>query len=197
MRNPSKLTFKAEYSSELPAAPKISYLTNDHLGSPRLITDEGGMVVSRHDYRAFGDEILAGTANRTTAQGYGSVDEIRKQYTGYERDTESGLDFAQARYYNSAHGRFTSVDPLTASASIRNPQTFNRYAYVLNSPYKFTGGSTGDRAAASDCGRHTGSRIQRFRAGLAVSLSDGAWFGTQSCSSIAGSRNYASQQANY
>jgi hypothetical protein len=34
--------------------------------------------------------------------------------------------------------RFTSVDPLTASATIRNPQTFNRYAYALNSPYKFT-----------------------------------------------------------
>jgi hypothetical protein len=32
----------------------------------------------------------------------------------------------------------TSVDPLTASATIRNPQTFNRYAYALNSPYKFT-----------------------------------------------------------
>ena len=48
------------------------------------------------------------------------------------------MDYAQARYYNSNHGRFTSVDPLTASATIRNPQTFNRYSYVLNSPYKFT-----------------------------------------------------------
>ena len=55
-----------------------------------------------------------------------------------EKDSESGLDVAQARYYSSAHGRYTSVDPLTASASIRNPQTFNRYSYVLNSPYKFT-----------------------------------------------------------
>jgi len=34
--------------------------------------------------------------------------------------------------------RWTSVDPLTASATIRNPQTFNRYTYALNSPYKFT-----------------------------------------------------------
>ncbi|MBJ3584301.1 hypothetical protein JGC48_24030, partial [Salmonella enterica subsp. enterica serovar Derby] len=34
--------------------------------------------------------------------------------------------------------RWTSVDPLTASATIRNPQTFNRYAYAHNSPYKFT-----------------------------------------------------------
>ncbi|MBX3265738.1 MAG: hypothetical protein KF831_03450 [Acidobacteria bacterium] len=41
-------------------------------------------------------------------------------------------------YYNAVHVRFTSVDPLTASATIRNPQTFNRYTYVLNSPYKFT-----------------------------------------------------------
>lgn len=128
----------AEYSNELPAEPKVSYLTSDHLGSPRIVTNEAGTTVSRHDYMAFGDEVMAGTANRTTAQGYGSDDEIRKQYTGYERDEESGLDFAQARYYNSKHGRFTSPDPLTASASIRNPQTFNRYSYVVNSPYKFT-----------------------------------------------------------
>jgi hypothetical protein len=40
--------------------------------------------------------------------------------------------------YNSLHGLFTSVDPLTASVTIRNPQTFNRYSYALNSPYKFT-----------------------------------------------------------
>lgn len=85
---------------------------------------------------ASGDEILAGTANRTATEGYGSDDEIRKQYAGCERDEESGLDFAQARYYSSKHGRFTSIDPLNASASIENPQTFNRYSYVLNSPCK-------------------------------------------------------------
>ncbi|MBK9164039.1 MAG: hypothetical protein IPM21_09010 [Acidobacteria bacterium] len=37
--------------------------------------------------------------------------------TGYEKDAETGLDFTQARYYNATHGRFTSVDPLTASAA--------------------------------------------------------------------------------
>lgn len=65
-------------------------------------------------------------------------DTVRKQFTGYERDDETDLDFAQARYFKPTHGRFTSVDQLTASASIRDPQTFNRYSYVLNSPYKFT-----------------------------------------------------------
>lgn len=127
----------AEYSTELSSTPQVSYLTADTLGSPRIITDGGGAVISRHDYRAFGDEVVVGTAARTTEQGYSKTDDIRKQYTGYERDVESGLDFAQARYYNSMHGRFTSVDPLTASATIRNPQTFNRYSYVINSPYKF------------------------------------------------------------
>ena len=134
-------TLVAEYSTELNPTPKVSYLTSDHLGSPRIITDEAGAVISRHDYMAFGDEVsqkLGNVGGRTSAQGYGTADDVRKQYTGYERDKESGLDYAQARYYNSNHGRFTSVDPLTASANIRNPQTFNRYSYVLNSPYKFT-----------------------------------------------------------
>jgi RHS repeat-associated protein len=66
-----------------------------------------------------------------------SADELRKGYTGYEKDSESGLDFAEARYYNATHGRYTSVDPLTASVETKDPQTFNRYSYVLNSPYKF------------------------------------------------------------
>ena len=134
-------TLVAEYSTELNPTPKVSYLTSDHLGSPRIVTDGGGAVISRHDYMAFGDEVttkLGNVGGRTTTQGYGEADDVRKQYTGYERDKESGLDYAQARYFNSNHGRFTSVDPLTASALIRNPQTFNRYSYVLNSPYKFT-----------------------------------------------------------
>ena len=128
-------TLVAEYSTELAETPQVSYLTQDHLGSPRVITNKYGIVTTRRDYSSFGEETI--TANRIGGLGYTSQDELRKGYTGYEKDTESGLDFAQARYYNAAHGRFTSVDPLTASASIRDPQTFNRYSYVLNSPYKF------------------------------------------------------------
>ncbi|MGB7068193.1 MAG: RHS repeat-associated core domain-containing protein [Pyrinomonadaceae bacterium] len=100
-----------------------------------MTTNEDGLVTGRKDYSAFGEESFS--SQRTSSLGY-TGGELRKGYTGYENDEESGLDFAQARYYSSTHGRYTSVDPLTASASIRNPQTFNRYAYVLNSPYKFT-----------------------------------------------------------
>jgi RHS repeat-associated protein len=158
----------AEYSNEVPEDPKVNYLTADHLGSPRIITDAAGTVVSRHDYRAFGDEIMAGTASRTTAQGYGSDDEVRQQYTGYERDTESGLDFAQARYYNSKHGRFTSVDPLTASAAIKDPQTFNRYSYALNSPYKFTD-PLGLISESAACGMRCQNSEEKYSTGEGMS----------------------------
>jgi RHS repeat-associated protein len=128
----------AEYSTQVApvSEAQVSYLTTDHLGSPRVITDQNGNVTKRQDYSAFGEE--TSTAQRIEGLGYATQDNVRQGYTGYQKDDESGLDFAQARYYNSAHGRFTSVDPLTASATIRNPQTFNRYSYVLNSPYKFT-----------------------------------------------------------
>ena len=57
--------------------------------------------------------------------------------TQYERDDESGLDYAKARYYSSQHGRFTGVDPALESAVWRIPQSWNRYAYVLNNPLVF------------------------------------------------------------
>lgn len=73
-------------------------------------------------------------ANISLDEGLGYAEsEIRTNYTGYEKDQESGLEFAKARYYNPTHGRYTSIDPMIASATIKNPQTFNRYSYVLNS----------------------------------------------------------------
>ncbi|MFN3329669.1 MAG: RHS repeat-associated core domain-containing protein, partial [Pyrinomonadaceae bacterium] len=61
-----------------------------------------------------------------------------QKFTGYERDIEVDLDFAQARYYNSNHGRFTTTDPAMLSMNGNNPQTFNRYAYVMNNPLLYT-----------------------------------------------------------
>lgn len=115
-----------------------TYLTADHLGSPRINTDGSGNVVARHDYLPFGEEIFTAlTAQRTSGVGYVG-DGVRKQFTGYERDIETDLDFAQARVYNKNHGRFTAADPLMASAEIVNPQTFDRYAYVGNNPINLT-----------------------------------------------------------
>ena len=81
----------AEYSNEIPGTRGSSYLTADHLGSPRIVTNESGQVVSRHDYMGFGEEVSSAHANRSTTPGYGATDGLRKQFTGYERDTESGF----------------------------------------------------------------------------------------------------------
>jgi RHS repeat-associated protein len=59
---------------------------------------------------------------------------VRKQFTGYERDGEIELNFAQARIYGSC-GRYTSVDPI--SSKIAAPQSHNRYVYVENNPLKY------------------------------------------------------------
>jgi hypothetical protein len=81
------------------------YTTSDNLGSPRVITNGSGSVVSRHDYMPFGEELCAGTGGRTTGMGFcGGGDTDRKKFTGYERDSETGLDFAQARYFSSTEG---------------------------------------------------------------------------------------------
>jgi RHS repeat-associated protein len=53
-------------------------------------------------------------------------------FTTYERDAESGNDYALARFNISGLARFASPDPF--HGSVRNPQSLNRYAYTLNNP---------------------------------------------------------------
>lgn len=129
----------AEYTTNQAITTEgAKFLTADLVGSPRVSTNNLGQVSSRHDYMPFGEEVAAGLGNRGQVAGFSTDDGVRQYFTGYERDTESGLDFAQNRYLAARLGRFTSVDPLAASASAKNPQTLNRYTYALNSPYKFT-----------------------------------------------------------
>ncbi len=58
------------------------------------------------------------------------------QFTSYERDTESNNDYAMARSHINRFGRFSSPDPL--AGDVTNPQSLNRYAYVLNNPTNLT-----------------------------------------------------------
>jgi RHS repeat-associated protein len=111
------------------------WLVTDHLGTPRMVADKSGSLagVKRHDYFPFGEEIAADSNWRTSARGYVG-DNVRQKFTGYERDSETSLDYAKARYFGSAIGRFTSVDPLLASAKATQPQSWNRYTYALNNP---------------------------------------------------------------
>jgi uncharacterized protein RhaS with RHS repeats len=48
------------------------------------------------------------------------------------------LDYFGARYYSGAQGRFSSPDPLLNSGRPWEPQSWNRYAYTLNNPLRYT-----------------------------------------------------------
>ena len=143
----------AEYSTIVANSTdaKVAYLTSDHLGSPRITTDALGQVISRRDFMPFGEEI--------TRTNYGA-DSVRQKFTGYERDNESDLDFAQARMYKPSHGRFTSVDPLLTTGRLFSPQTWNRYLYTLNNPLAFT-----DPTGMYECSG-TEKECGKFAAGL-------------------------------
>jgi len=144
----------AEYTTAALAAPVCAtcYVTTDHLGSTRVVTDSGGCAVFRQDYLPFGEKILAQSGSpRLTATG-GTVcgtngyvpaaSPVRDQFTGKERDVETGLDFFGARYFSGAQGRFTSadyvgdgLDPVAIPwADYRNPQSLNLYDYARNNP---------------------------------------------------------------
>ena len=100
-----------------------TYYHQDHL-SVRLTTDANGNVLSQQGSFPFGEQwYQSGSTNKTV-------------FTSYNRDAESGLDYAMARYYNSRTGAFSSADPLAGSPD--DPQSWNRYPYGRNDPIDIT-----------------------------------------------------------
>jgi RHS repeat-associated protein len=92
-----------------------NYYHSDHL-SARVITDSTGTIVGQRAHYPYGE----------TWYETGTTTKVK--FTSYERDSESGNDFALARYHVNRLGRFSSPDLL--SGSIKNPQSLNRYTYV-------------------------------------------------------------------
>lgn len=128
-------TLIGEYSTAIEtAAPKVQYLTADHLGSPRINTDQNGTVTSRTDYLPYGEEIS--TSERTAVFAY-QPDDVRQNFTSYERDNETDSDFAQARMFNYLHGRFTGSDDFLNDTHPIAPQSWNFYEYVRNNPLQY------------------------------------------------------------
>jgi RHS repeat-associated protein len=126
----------AEYSQQGPqGSGGTLYLTSDHLGSTRVVTDQGKAIKGRHDYLPFGEEIPA-SLGRMAIPGYGDTDGLRHKFTAKERDTESNLDYFGARYFSGAQGRWTTPDDIYNDTDPTNPASWNRYVYVLNNPMK-------------------------------------------------------------
>ncbi len=141
----------AEYSTIVQSTndAKVQYLTNDNLGTPRINTDANGNMTSRSDYLPYGEEIVS-LGGRSSADKY-VTDDVRQGFTGYQKDEETGLDFAQARMYAKGIGRFTSVDPVFLTSSrLRKPQGLNLYSYVSNRPLSIIDPSGEDVVVSGD-----------------------------------------------
>jgi RHS repeat-associated protein len=93
------------------------YYEADGLGSVTSLSNAAGAIASNYTYDSFGN--LVATSGSI-------VNNFR--YTAREFDTETGLYFYRARYFDPAAGRFLSEDPLGFDAGN------NFYAYVGNDP---------------------------------------------------------------
>jgi len=151
----------AEYNTfESSFACTTCYVTTDHLSSVCMVTDQNGATVTRHDYLPFGEEI----------PGSSPSSDVEQRFTGQIRDTETGMDFFNARYFTGPLARFNSTDPESAGADLSDPQTWNGYGYVRNSPLALTDPSgqfleaAGGLAAGGPVGGIIGAVVDIFGA---------------------------------
>jgi RHS repeat-associated protein len=113
------------------------YYQYDGLGSVRSLSDRRGNTGVTYSYDAFGEPLLTpdhGDHDFLSRADYlGDNDFL---FTGEQMDTETGLIYLRARYYDPETGRFITRDPFNGVASV--PPSLNRYAYGYNNPVRFT-----------------------------------------------------------
>ncbi|HEV2278286.1 MAG TPA: RHS repeat-associated core domain-containing protein [Acidobacteriaceae bacterium] len=63
-----------------------------------------------------------------------STSNDREKFGTYTRDSYTGLDYAQNRYYASSYGRFNTPDPFGGSIKATDPGSWNRYSYTRGDP---------------------------------------------------------------
>jgi RHS repeat-associated protein len=98
-----------------------SYYHADGLGSVTSLSNTAGSLAQTYTFDSFGKQ--TGSSGSLTNPF---------QYTARESDSETGLYFYRARYYDAASGRFMSEDPIRFDGD-----GANFYGYVSNSPLNF------------------------------------------------------------
>ena len=98
-----------------------TYLHTDALSTPIAITDTSGAVTSRYTWDTWGK-----------LQQQTGISQQPFGFTGYQRDAQTGLHYAQQRYYDSEIGRFNRHDPFRGE--INTPLSLHRYLYANANP---------------------------------------------------------------
>ena len=98
-----------------------SFYGYDGAGSVRQLTNSAGAVTDEYEYDAFGNSF---TKQGTTPNNY--------LYRGEQFDSDLGLYYLRARYYNPQTGRFLSRDPEDGKPI--DPKTLHKYLYASGDP---------------------------------------------------------------
>lgn len=122
-----------EYSITIGSSSLTVATTNQsvYFGSKRIgLTNSSGVTT------AFSPDQL-GSAGQYYSYGEGKGGNNPSNawsFATYWRDSATGLDYADQRYYSNQFGRFMSSDPYSNAANPSSPQAWNQYAYVLGDP---------------------------------------------------------------
>lgn len=92
---------------------------NDHLGTPKMLTDISGAVVWSATYDAFGKATVDAAST--------VVNNMR--FPGQYFDAETGLHYNGNRYYDASTGRYVTKDPIGFYGG-----DANLYRYATNDP---------------------------------------------------------------
>jgi RHS repeat-associated protein len=98
----------------------IHYVHTDHLGSPRVLTDQGGNTRWEREETPFGSTVAA-------------YEEItyNLRFPGQYGDRETGLNYNYFRYYRPDLGNYSRPDPIGL------PGGLNQYGYALANPVTY------------------------------------------------------------
>jgi RHS repeat-associated protein len=98
-----------------------SFYGYDGGGSVRQLTNSAGAVTDTYEYDAYGNKI---NSTGTTPNNY--------LYRGEQYDSDLGLYYLRARYYNPTTGRFLSRDPNAGKPT--DPASLHKYLYASGDP---------------------------------------------------------------
>jgi len=115
------------------------FVFRDHLGSTNVIINgSSGLLLWRDRYLPFGDvrDTYRKDAGFSLQTQYRFTGQRLEQRLGApEGGLDRGLYFYGARWYDSSLGRFIQADTIVPQPG--NPQSLNRYSYVLNNPLRY------------------------------------------------------------
>jgi RHS repeat-associated protein len=124
---------------------QVSWVHQDPVAKSKRVTNGSGTVISTVELDPWG-----GDTNRSSNEALQP-----RRFTTYDRDGNAS-DEAMHRRYNRWHMRFDQPDPYGGSYDMTNPQSLNRYSYVLNDPVNFVDPSglqtCGVEFSYSECG---------------------------------------------